>query len=533
MSMIRKILSCGNGLTNFVSCVYVKIKVVKFVLFLLFLTSYFLYFQSISFSNTLGNLPTGSQVNSDSKNQVETQNEVSEASVKLVLKPAVYVSNWSNNIVGKYTNSWGRPVNPAENIFYLQNDIPSFFNINLDFKVGEFKLYMELPIEREYGNKISTLSNHTNFPFDFSIDLNFPEIAYLHYSNNTFYFSIGRYKLSWGDARYPIHISPTTSLDNFTLSINFPGIVYTFHSISSFPLLAPEEETIQSNYSDQHTDGRYFKAPSKYIFAHRLDFFNILSDEIKLRIGLGELNIVGGRVPDITDFSPVLIYHNTYGEGWSNVTGSIDFSLVYKNTLKIYGEFVLDDLLGPTEIGYTYKPGAFGFNIGGQFTVPISIGNLNVWLEYGETSEWMYVTNYLPYLRINVRKFYIQNVPGARFLVDYPLGFIYGPDAKMFSFGVDGNIQKYGINYSFEYNRLIKGQVNDNGVIRWKWFWDSWPGNVSESGANTPPKAEDVTYDLYSLRVGYSIFEIFAKVTKNENNFNYFIGLNTILSFKF
>lgn len=530
MITLRKFSNCEN---NVICSNQPKSLVLKSVLLLLFFASHFLYFQNLSLGNPLKNFLIGSQTRFtfiESENNVGNQNEIL---VELVLKPAIYTSNWSNSLVGKYTNSWGRPVNPAENIFYLQNNIPSFFNLNLNFKVGEFKLYMELPIEREYGNKISTLSSHTNFPFDFSIDLNFPEFAYLYYSNNTFRASIGRYKLSWGDARYPIHISPTTSLDNFTLSINFPGIVYTFHSISSFPLLAPEEEDIQSNYSDQHTAGRYFKAPSKYIFAHRLDFYNIISDEIKLRIGLGELNIVGGRVPDITDFSPVLIYHNTYGEGWSNVTGSIDFSLVYKNTLKIYGEFVLDDFQGPTEIGSSYKPGAYGFNIGGEFTVPVSFGNVNLWMEYGETSEWMYVTNYLPYLRINVRKFYIQNVPGARFLVDYPLGFIYGPDAKMFSFGITGNIQKYGINYSVEYNRLIKGQVDDNGVVRWKWFWDSWPGNVSESGAETLPKAANVTYDLYSLKMEYSIFEIFAKVINSENNFNYFIGLNANISFKF
>jgi len=334
---------------------------------------------------------------------------------------------------------------------------------------NSFCLYLEIPLEKEYTNKLLTLNTSNNIPFDLSVDLNFPKQAYLYYAGDNFYTSVGRYKLSWDDAKYPVHISPTTTLDNLTFAIRFPEVNYTFHALPTYPLLAPEEYNIQKSYSAQHTAGMYFYEPSKYIFAHRLDFYGNIGSDFKTRIGLSELNIVGGKFPDLIDLSPVLIYHNTYGEGFSNVTGGLDFSVSYRDIFKLYGEFVLDDLQGPTEIGYSYKPGSQAYDIGGS----IRIEDTELWVEYAETSEWMYVTNYLPYLRINVRKFFIQNVPGGRYMPDYPLGFIYGPDAKMFSFGINGKLKELDLSYSLEYNHLIKGQVSDNGTIRWKWFWDS------------------------------------------------------------
>ena len=71
-----------------------------------------------------------------------------------------------------------------------------------------------------------------------------------------------------------------------------------------------------------------------------------------------------------------------------------------------------------------------------------------------------------------MRKFFIQNVPSGRFMPDYPVGFIYGPNVKMFSVDIIRGVKEFDLSYSFEYNHLIKGQVKDNGTIRWKWFWD-------------------------------------------------------------
>lgn len=374
------------------------------------------------------------------------KSSVEKAEARFVFSPAFYLANWSSNVVTKYGGWWGVPTNPAQNVFYLQDELPELLQLVLNYASNGFCLYLELPLEKEYTNKLITLNTSNNIPFDLSIDLNFPKQAYLYYVGDNFYVSVGRYKFSWGDAKYPVHISPTTTLDNLTFAIRFPGVNFTFHAIPSYPLLTLEEYNIQKNYSDQNTAGMYFYEPSKYIFAHRIDFYGNIGNDFKTRLGISELNIVGGKVPDLIDLGPVLIYHNTYGEGFSNVTGGMDFSVSYKDMIKLYGELVIDDASTLTESQDSYKPGAQAYNIG----LSARIEDTKFWVEYAETSEWMYVTNYLPYLRINVRKFFIQNFPSNRYFVDYPLGFIYGPDTKMFSVGING------VNVNIKMNKKSK-----------------------------------------------------------------------------
>jgi hypothetical protein len=446
------------------------------------------------------------------------------AQTRLELNFSLYTANWSNTIVTKDAAWWGVPANPAENIFYLPEEIPPFLNLIFDYTAWNMGFYLELPLKKEYRNTLLTLSDGNNLPFNLlnpldmsklSVDLNFPTIGYIYYANERLFFAVGRFPLKWGDAKFPVHISPTTYQDNATFAIRFSGMTYTFHAITSYPLLSPNEYHIQTHYSDQHTSGRYFYEPSKWIIAHRLDFYNMYGD-VNLRVGFGELNIVGGKHLDLIDLNPILIYHNTYGEGYRNVTGSVDFSFVWKS-LNLYGEFVVDDAKTPTEYNSSYKPSASAYNMG----IKLDFDALSLWFEYAETSEWMYVTNYLPYLRINVRHFDLENNPGVRFMFDYPLGFIYGPDAKMFSFGLEGNL--LGADFQVMYNLLTKGLVDDNGTIRWKWFWDSWPGNVSEPGATTPPKAREKNYNIFSLKLTWQNFTVFYKTIDFDK---YFLSVN-------
>lgn len=445
---------------------------------------------------------------------------------RLEINFSLYTANWSSNIINKYSGWWGVPANPAENIFYLSEEIPPFLNLVFDYSTTNLTFYLEIPLEKEYRNKLLTLSEGNNLPinpFDMSkmsVDLNFPDIGYIYYANDTAYLAIGRFPLKWGDAKYPVHISPTTYQDNATFALKFPGMTYTFHAITSYPLLSNQEYEIQKNYSDQHTAGRYFYEPSKWIIGHRFDFYNTFGD-VNLKIGLGELNIVGGKHLDLVDLNPALIFHNTYGEGYRNVTGSVDFTFNWKS-FSLYGEYVSDDIVGPTEVGHSYKPGAYSYDLGGE----MNFGNISLWGEYNYISEWMYVTNYLPYLRINVRHFDLENNPSGRLMFDYPLGFIYGPDAQMFSFGAKGVVSD--VEFEFAYNHLVKGLVNDNGTIRWKWFWDSWPYNVSESGSTTPPKAGQKDYNILTLRISWNNFSLFYKTIDLER---YFISGNIKLTF--
>jgi len=462
-------------------------------------------FSTLSYEGTFGIKPLPEKWNNTGKVAVNT--------FRITFTPSLSLSNWPFQVVTKYPYSWGTPTNPAENVFYLQEELPEFLKLEFSLVSNGFCLFISIPIQKEFQNRLKTLETMHNVPFDFSIDLNFPHEAYLYYAKDIFFVSVGRFKLSWGDARYPVQVSPVTSFDNLTFSIKFENVLFTFHAIPSYPLLTPEEYKIQKEYSDQHTKGLYFYEPSKYIFAHRLDFYKKFGGDFTFRLGIGEISVVGGKFPDLIDLSPAIFYHNTYGEGYSNISGGADFSLTYKDRVKFYGELVFDDLISLTEVGSNYKPGAFAYNVG----VNLKFENQEIWFEYARTSEWMYVTNYLPYLRINVRKFYIQNFPPARFLVDYPLGFVYGPDARMISFGFEGSLGN--ANYSIEYNYLVKGLVNDNGKIRWKWFWDGWQGNVSEPGASTPEKTGEGQYHLVTGKFRWKNVYLLYRTVDFKNHY--------------
>jgi len=199
------------------------------------------------------------------------------------------------------------------------------------------------------------------------------------------------------------------------------------------------------------------------------------------------------------------VYHNTYGEGYSNVTGGSDFELIFGKVFRIYGEIVFDDIVEPGETPESYKPAAQAFSLGSE----VNFDRFKLWVEYSEASEWMYVTNYLPYLSISVRKFILQDRPWARYLVDYPVGFLFGPDAKLLSFGFEWEFSNFPGSIALEYKRLVKGTVNDNGSVRWKWFWDRWPRNVSESGSFAPEKAGDMEYEIMTADVLLDFVRIF------------------------
>jgi len=131
----------------------------------------------------------------------------------------------------------------------------------------------------------------------------------------------------------------------------------------------------------------------------------------------------------------------------------------------------------------------------------------------------MYTTNYLPYLRFNIRKFKINNYPGARYLMDYPLGFAYGPDATITALGMQGQIGEIDLQYSLEYDYLVKGQVNDGGIVRWRWFWDGWTNNVSSTNGSTPTsaeKTEDAIYHILYAEIDWKNIEFFSKIVNFE-----------------
>ena len=62
------------------------------------------------------------------------KSSVEKSEVRLVFSPALYFANWSSNVVTKYAGWWGVPTNPAQNVFYLQDELPELLKLVFNYR---------------------------------------------------------------------------------------------------------------------------------------------------------------------------------------------------------------------------------------------------------------------------------------------------------------------------------------------------------------------------------------------------------------
>ncbi|PLV59344.1 hypothetical protein [Thermotoga sp. KOL6] len=335
---------------------------------------------------------------------------------------------------GKTKTGWFVLADPPWENFYLFERTPSFVKISLEGHVGKIFLYGEIPLRNNYNDFY--LDFHSNIPPMWkepytNADTNFPYTAYLLYNDKDFYVVVGRSKVRWGGSDFPVSISDVSPCFNhFTFSTK-GTIRYTLHVISINPVLTEEEWEKQSNYRPVNADPLSpYTEKVKTLAAHKVDLYPLES----LRIGLGELTMIGGKYPDLFSLSPLAIWHNNYNEGYTNSMGVLDFSYVPAEGWELHGEFALDDLVGTTESDS--KPTAYAFNVGLRKSFSFDSFKGVFGVEYAFSSKFVYNT-FLPYLKFNNRFLYLTNLPPSRTVVDYPVGFAFGPDAHFLNFRLD------------------------------------------------------------------------------------------------
>uniref|UniRef100_A0A7C4W3T0 Uncharacterized protein n=1 Tax=Fervidobacterium pennivorans TaxID=93466 RepID=A0A7C4W3T0_FERPE len=302
-----------------------------------FITFLFLVFSTFSHAFIL--IPTSREF---------LQPVLDNSGVRFGLNPAFFFSNYQDDIVSPRNSTGYVLVNPAEKIFYLHDILPPLSEVKIDYKASNFGLYVNFEHKYSIESALIKLEKLTNIPlnlaeyltvdFPRAYDTTTPHEAFVYCFSDDIFLAIGRFKIKWGDARYPVHISDTTFQDNFTFISDVNDFRFTFHYISIIPWLTYEELYIQSNYSRGSDTRKIYSEPYKTIVAHRLDWF-AESPVFSGRIGISETNLIGGKKPDLIDISPVMFLHNTWGGNYSNVTGGVDFSLVLGRQLKLYGEW--------------------------------------------------------------------------------------------------------------------------------------------------------------------------------------------------
>ena len=195
----------------------------------------------------------------------------------------------------------------------------------------------------------------SNVPFvnGASVDLTFPRVSYIDYTNNGIYLSIGRRQIKWGPSTYDMAISNSQPfLDNFygsyTTDISSKwDFTYSFMGIAYKHLF---DVGVPATGAPQST------------FTHRFIFEN---DNI--RLSFAELNNIYGKQASLLDFSPLALWHDNFQDDCSNVM--INVAAEGKiGPVRLYGTFTMDDFALGAEVAagekFGDKPTAMGFTAG-------------------------------------------------------------------------------------------------------------------------------------------------------------------------
>jgi len=353
-----------------------------------------------------------------------------ESRLSLDVSPLVYFGD----DFGKTKVGWFVIADPPWENAYLYERTPPMLNVKLEWNLKRVSLYTEFALKNNYNFFYQSFA--TNVPPIWEAhlegaDLNFPYTACLLYDDEDFYVVVGRSKTRWGSSDFPVALSDVSPCFNhFTFSTR-GMFAYTFQIVSINPVLTKVEWEKQTSLVPVNADPTSpYTEKVKTLVTHRLDVSPLRS----LRIGFGELTMVGGKVPDLFSISPLAIWHNNYNEGYTNTMFSVDFSWVPFRGFELHGEFVLDDLVGKTELGE--KPTAYAFNVGVRKGVDTPLGKVLLGIEFAKANEFVYNT-FLPYLKFYNRIVYVTNHPQSRTIVDYPIGFAFGPDASALNFSLD------------------------------------------------------------------------------------------------
>lgn len=361
------------------------------------------------------------------------------------------------------------------------------------FEIEGERVFFALKIEiREELYNFVTFSPKSNIPYfgntNFAItDAQYPQVAFLEYSNPYLLFSIGRRKLDMGPGKYSFILSSEAqpNLDSLVLGAFYNegdfSLDYSFYAI-------PGTGEVFSSYGVASNIYKTF-------FVHKVAAANSY-----FRFGLSEINCVYGSYPTLMDFTPFVLWHNLYVDEHSNVM--IEVSLEGKiGPVRLWGEYAQDDLYlnfgGLTEGGFNNKPTAIGVGLG--FDWLLMDGE-----EYGRSDrstlgyafkeetleekgglhlygEFYWASNYLYNRRehgVEGEEFYANDKYGKftlpyRFYSShggttdksdaYFLGFPFGPGTIYGIVSLEGenSRMKYGVGLSL----LMRGEKNINSPI--------------------------------------------------------------------
>lgn len=381
---------------------------------------------------------------------------------------------------------------PAERKTFLSPvlRVQPFFTVwnNIDTERGsrDFSLRKRLGMEDEIlaaGITFGTESFFASFQFDMSTDelvrkadssgflgfwqpqvygkwMTFPREGYLSWAGENISFFAGRMKTGIGLGEENLILNGQASWYD-SLQFTWWDEKFKFFSMigSSSAHLSDGEWAVQKQQWDDinnHDDSATADIPLKMFTYHRFEWKPVR----RFGIGVTEMQLIGGKVPDLFNLLPMVTWHNTYSAAVTNVMFQADFWALPLDGLLIQGEFLVDDLQSAVETGES-KPNCLAWELGALYTLPLDIPGWIFFLsgEYSHADRWTY-TRWQPYLSMYQR----QVSSGGHSGLDTPFGHSEGGDVDSFKFSV-GAVTEQGGRIELGYKYLIKGPVYLNDLV--------------------------------------------------------------------
>ena len=259
------------------------------------------------------------------------------------------------------------------------------------------------------------------------MDLNFPFRSFMSAGGDHWSISAGRDVIRWGHGESGnLFLGGNAIYDNnLKMSIFYNSFKWSFVSI-----FYPHSQDLTDSTQNDSIDG------IKIFMAHRFDF-RFFKDKINMSIAESILYQNSYGIIDLRVYNPVALWHNYYIRGNSNSTLDLTFDYTIIKGLNLYGEWIIDEMVGPGEPkgknGEGWRPGKNGYLIGVKFINPFSNGILKISLEGIYTDPCLYLREeYDSSTRTQGLSFYghvreFDNNKGINYIKNC-IGYVYGGD---------------------------------------------------------------------------------------------------------
>ena len=339
--------------------------------------------------------------------------------------------------------------------FYALHDMPALLTLGFIASAGGVSLHFQ-PELRERVSSFLYEDNYSSIPNGLlsgevgNIDANQPYRGSISYFKAPIEMRIGREKLQLGPGRISsLGVSRTMPyFDQMKFRFFAGRFSYSWYLIRLNPILSDAErlelEDINAGITpnpEVNADNQVtYTESAKHLAVHKFLF----TPWSWLSVGIAELNMIGGRSPQLADISPLTLFHSNFDEGTTNQTMSITAQAAPLAGVLLYTEFFLYEKVMATERQDGYKPTARAVQAGlTALSTPyldLGPGRLRRDAELAYVDPWCYARWY-DLKKYTSRFVYVE--PGhGRIWVDYPLGFYLGPDAVQYwarlAYGVPG-----------------------------------------------------------------------------------------------